>query len=527
MKKTALLLLFLLLLLFVTACKESGQSSTEKPLPEANAEELLTFTLDASKSGYLVKKCSKEAVGVLTVPDTYEGKPIVGISKSAFSRCKSIVKITLPETVTSIEGFAFYACEALESINLPSGITAIGESAFYGCQSLKAIALPERLKTVEKETFANCTSLETLAFGISLRYIRESAFQGCGFQVLNIPKHLFNVEQMAFAECRKLTELNVEYCPPGTKLPSSAPPDESDGQMILGWSETAFYNCPIERASVPTDTAHAVANPSLTSIHLYGTVIGAGVFHNAPNLTSITLETEESFMRCENNCLYDPHTMELIAGCQTSVIPEGIVTIGNSAFEGCRYLKEITLPQSVTKIDTHAFYGCSSLREITLPQGVTHIGNGAFSYCVELEKITMYDQITAIEEYAFRNCDGILEKENGVTYVGRYVISADPEIAAVTLRPDTLGIADVAFRDCDKLKQMLLPDGLTSIGGGAFSGCDALKKVVIPKSIKVIGVHAFNNSPDLIIYIPLRKPLFDMADNWNGNCRVYWDYKPE
>jgi hypothetical protein len=57
---------------------------------------------------------------------------------------------------------------------------------------------------------------------------------------------------------------------------------------------------------------------------------------------------------------------------------DGIISIGNSAFEGCTSLKRITLPDTTEKIGNEAFKGCDSLTEISIPSSVKTMGVSVF-----------------------------------------------------------------------------------------------------------------------------------------------------
>ena len=75
-------------------------------------------------------------------------------------------------------------------------------------------------------------------------------------------------------------------------------------------------------------------------------------------------------------------------------IPDGVTSIGDSAFSDCRSLTDITIPDSVTSIGCEAFYNCSSLTNTTIPDGVTSIEYGTFYDCSSLTNITIPDSVT-------------------------------------------------------------------------------------------------------------------------------------
>ena len=74
-----------------------------------------------------------------------------------------------------------------------------------------------------------------------------------------------------------------------------------------------------------------------------------------------------------------------------------IINIANYAFNGCRWLKKISLPNSLKRIGDYAFRECLSLKSISLPESISHVGNHAFEKCYSLKKITFPSEDS--EEY--------------------------------------------------------------------------------------------------------------------------------
>ena len=115
--------------------------------------------------------------------------------------------------------------------------------------------------------------------------------------------------------------------------------------------------------------------------------------------------------------------------------------------------------------------------------------------------------------------------EWGVKYSkdGRKLLKAPQELKeCYSIKEGTRIICDNAFSMCSSLAEVVIPNSVTSIGGGVFFECTSLISIFIPDSVTSIGNGAFSYCETLInIVIPTN------VTNLNGNPFYGWNGKLE
>ena len=114
----------------------------------------------------------------LTLPKDCNGKNYA-IYKYAFYENNKIIKVIIPNSVTSIGGSAFEDCTSLTSVTLGNSVTSIGDGAFAYCTSLTSIIIPDSVTSIGNSAFESCTSLTSIIIPDSVTSIGNSAFESC------------------------------------------------------------------------------------------------------------------------------------------------------------------------------------------------------------------------------------------------------------------------------------------------------------------------------------------------------------
>lgn len=213
--------------------------------------------------GSVTTIATKAFSGVFELTDVVIPYGITTVEQSAFSLCRNIVSIHLPETVTSFSPVAS-ECDKLSSLTvdsknpvyhssgnciiqtntktlvqgckdskiptdgsvtaigerafddmnltsiaIPVGVTTIGKYAFLSCTRLTSISLPDTLKTVEDEAFKYCSALTSITLPDGLKTVGRYAFDGAALSEIIFPGSVSDIKVGCLSNCKKLQSVTV------------------------------------------------------------------------------------------------------------------------------------------------------------------------------------------------------------------------------------------------------------------------------------------------------------------------------
>lgn len=363
-----------------------------------SCDELQRVNVEASATGTSVYTSvdgivfSDNGATIVFCPEGRTGEYVVlssvtKIGERAFYGCDKLTKIVIPGNVVEIGTEAFRGCTMLNQLVF-QGISSdpaltIGESAFYGCTSLTSLSLPENLKVLGQYAFGNIVSLTKVTINTALPEIDYSngAFASMSgktyVRTLVLGPNVVVFDVNGVFGSTSLTSVEVD--------PSNQNYEAVDGVLFnKGMTRIVYY---------PSGRTGAYTLPDSVQ------EIGANVFNNNGNLTSITLSAnltsigESAFQECEM-------LTEVIFESGSSA--GGTLAIGKKAFFHSTSLVSVTLPEGKTEITIgdEAFAGCAGLKTMVFPEGVTSIGHAALHFCRALTSVSLPASLKSLTSYS-------------------------------------------------------------------------------------------------------------------------------
>lgn len=380
-----------------------------------------------------------------------------------------IISVDIGSGVTEICDYAFYGCDNLETVSIPESVSKIGDFAFSQCLSLTEInvdsnnqsyetdqtgvlftkgkteliqypagssetsySVPDLVKMICEDSFRHSENLTEISLPEGLEKIGDEAFYASGIESINIPASVSSIGKDAFGWCFSLEAVfvdgdNSNYSDDGNGVLFSK--DKSELIKFPDNSKETVYSIPDGVISLADNSFENCRRLASAEIPASVVTIGSGVFFNC-SLGFIAVDSaNQNYSNDEHGVLFTKDKTELIqyplnSKSSAYVIPEGTLTIKNSAFHNAENLERIVVAESTASIEANAFFLCDKLEYVHIPESTTAIGesiisNGAY-ICSESENC-FAKEYAADNQIPFRAC-------NGHTVTGITLSSAAVEI---------------------------------------------------------------------------------------------------
>ena len=391
------------------------------------------------------------------------------INSNAFSYCRNITSIKLPNSVTSIGSYAFNDCKKITSITIPDNVTSIGSYAFKGCYKLIELI--------------NKSSLTISKHGLFSEKEHVCEIHSGDSKVKKIDDYIF----YTYGGINYL----IDYV--GTDV-DLVLPESYNGQNYEIY-QYAFYDfTSLITLTVPDSVTAIGTNAFCNCTSLIGATIGSGIesigvsaFYNCNNLESISLPFVGASIDGTSNThfgyifgasTYSDNDSYVPASLKTVVITGG-THIYSCAFAYCYNLTSVTIPTSTTSIGDNAFYDCNRLESITLPfvgasKAETTQLKRHFGFIFGYSKSTSHT-------YSYHYYD----------FKYYYTYNIPSSLKEVVLSEGIAKIDYEAFYNCQNITSITIPNSVTTISHRSFCACSNLTSVIIGNSVTSIGESAF------------------------------------
>jgi len=431
-----------------------------------------------------------DGLAEIVVPDT-----VTTIGNAAFYDCNALTSVSLSKNLTSIGKHAFYNCSNLTELPLPDSLLTIGEAAFYCC-GLKELTLPAGLTTLSKDAFSHCYNLEKIFYNsIAIEDLTTSnyAFESAGRDsdgisiifasaVTQVPAYLFansNLTTVGFAvnsSCTRIGACAFSNC---SNLTSVTIPEQ-----LTSLGNAAFYSCTalkylyfnaraLSDLATPNNILYDAGSASNSLTIHFGenvTRIPANLFNptnsstapHKPNITDVVFHKNSQITELPAN-IFKNFSLKSIE------LPDKLTTIGRYALSGTD-ITEIILPTGITTIADYAFENCTNLTDVTFECGPVSFGSAVFNKCTSLCNV----YASTLESWLLNTYSNSLSSP---LYYATNLYIGGELLTELDIPAGTQSIPAFSFYNCSSIRSLTIPESVTSIGTSAFYKCTNLEEV--------------------------------------------------
>ncbi len=475
---------------------------------------------------FIPKESLKEAV--ITSGDT--------VSSNSFKDAFKLERVTLGDQVTTIEGSAFSSCASLKELYIQSDAVAFGENAFFSSSGklekvvinepenwlnmsfanekanplsgaelhavsaggkVDSIFIPQDIAEISAYAFIGCTSIREIHLAGAETTVGKDAFVGASFNVLGIHTSQINQVATLLPGAKMINILSGEAIPQNAFTTAQALEEIFLCDSLTEIGDYAFHQCvSLKNVTIPQSVS----------------VIGDYAFSNCTALESVTLPSNLTAI-----------PSGLFSGCSALdylLIPSLVTEIGSYAFSGCKSFSAFpcTPGSAVTTIGSYAFSNCSALTEVVIPDSVTTVERYAFAYCSSLETMCIPNTVTSLDAYALEQCSSLKSITCSIEHLSSPYL---PALETAVLTGGTK-LPGSIFYNCENIKNVTLPDTLTTIDEYALSNCDKITSLRIPASVTSIASNAFYKCTALeSIYVDSLEAWLNISFSSSANPLCY------
>ena len=262
----------------------------------------------------------------------------------------------------------------------------------------------------------------------------------------------------------------------------------SGSNAIVTYKNTS-YNSYSGDVIIPETVTYSGTTYSVTSI-------GKNAFYRCSDLTSVSIPSsvtsmgDKAFFGC--SAMTSVHIKDLRVWCNISFSSDDSNPLyyAHHLFMNGEEIKNLVIPSSVTSIAYNAFCRCSGITSVTIPNSVIFIGSYAFRECSGMTSVHISD-LESWCKIPFGNAYA-----NPLYYAHHLYLNGE-EVKDLVIPNTITSINDYAFYDCDGVTGITIPNSVTSIGKYAFYNCNGITSITIPHSVTKIGEKAFHSCYNL------------------------------
>ena len=459
-----------------------------------------------------------------------------GVSGKVRSRLKKVtVKHPNSQGVISAN-LPFNDCYSLETVVLPEGTLAIGDQVLFTTDTssekscIMHVNIPSTCKSIGSKTFYHSPNLQELFIPKSITYIGRQAFERSNLSALEVENGTnCKIDSLAF----KSSKINNESVNTLCLQPIIFDKDSNNNPII---TEQQFAQCNnltdiiTSRSYISMFERCEFLKTAVINDQGLNTTLYAKMFKDCISLTDVTINDadiitfgESMFEGCNSlkNVSWRPSTkpkeygkrMFAASGLEEIRLQDNALSVSEEMFKDCRSLKHIYIPDNITEYGASCFNNCGYFKGSILEDGDTDerlivsskirkIGNNAFEMCGQLEKV-IFPKVTmdSLGSYVFKDCIHLKEVQMPikVNTCGKGVFQGC--ISLQHINPVAIyNYGDSFFADLPNLEEIVIPNGVTKLDLNLFARCTNLKKVTLPASINSWGQLKRSSSSSTIYY---------------------------